>query len=188
MPMTIPTVPIQEVPLMTKLNDAPATATKTPDGWSVRFERRLNHRPEKVWSALTESEHLQHWMPCDLVGERRAGAVIALPFWPAFVTKYAIETPTLTGTIRVWDPPNIFEWTWDTDVLRFELTPTDFGTLLVFTTQLTGDHEGTAKTAAGYHACLGNLSDLLDGASVRPLLDAEVEPLEDLYRGAITPT
>jgi uncharacterized protein YndB with AHSA1/START domain len=69
------------------------------DKWVLRYERVLRHAPEKVWAALTESEHLRHWMPCDIVGERREGADLELPFWPAQVERYAIEDPVLYGKI-----------------------------------------------------------------------------------------
>ena len=68
--------------------------------WGLRYERLLRHPPDKVWAGLTESEHLEHWMPCDIVGERREGAAIELPFWPAQVERYAIENRSCTG--RSW--------------------------------------------------------------------------------------
>lgn len=96
-------------------------------------------------------------MPCDIVGGRREGADIEMPFWPPHVEKYGIQTPTLHGKIRVWDPPRVFEWTWDTDVLRWELAADDDATILTFTTWLGNDDAGAANTAAGYHACLASL-------------------------------
>ena len=110
-------------------------ATMDDEGrWTVRFERRLRHDRDKVWHAITESQHLAHWLPTDIVGERRTGARIELPFWPGHVAKYHLDPASMHGEIRVWDPPAVFEWTWDTDRLRFELTPVGEGTLLTFTT------------------------------------------------------
>jgi uncharacterized protein YndB with AHSA1/START domain len=165
-----------------------AVPQRTADGWIVRFERRLAHPREKVWRALTESEHLAHWLPCDIVGERRAGAAIELPFWPAHVERYDLgdDISRLTGEIRVWDPPSVFEWTWDTDILRWELTDLGDVTLLTFTTWLAPDDSGAAKTAAGYHACLDQLQELLDtGTTVEPLVDGDVTPLEVRYKQAV---
>ncbi len=63
---------------------------------------------------------LRHWMPCDIVGERRAGAKLELPFWPENVEGYHLEDdPVLYGEIEVWDPPRRFDWTWDGDRLSF---------------------------------------------------------------------
>ncbi len=111
-----------------------ATLLEADGRVGLRFVRHLAHPPEKVWRAITESEHLQHWMPCDIVGERRAGATVELPFWPAHVEAYDIEDPILAGEIRVWDPPSVFEWTWASDLLRWELVPDGDGTVLTLTT------------------------------------------------------
>ena len=99
--------------------------------------------------------------------------------------KYGPDLPTLQGVIRVWDPPRVLEWTWDTDVLRFELESTADGTTLTFTTRLGPDDQGAANTAAGYHACLDNLVDLLDTGSAPPLVDADVGPYEERYRSVV---
>ena len=72
--------------------------------------------------------------PCDIIGERAAGAAITLPFWPGHVEKYAIDEPTLTGRIEIWEPPRRFGWTWGGDLLIFELTAVADETDLVFTT------------------------------------------------------
>ena len=167
-------------------NRSLGTVRRAPDGWVVRFERHLAHDRQKVWRALTESEHLRHWMPCDIVGERRAGASIELPFWPPHVEKYGIDTPTLPGRIRIWEPPSVFEWTWDTDVLRWELAEASGGTKLTLTTWLAPDDAGAANTAAGYHACLTNLASLLDTGTAEPLVDADVGPWELRYREAVS--
>src|SRR5690606_25947301 len=127
-----------------------------------------------------------HWMPCDIVGERRAGATIDLPFWPDHVARYKIETPLLHGKINVWNPPSRFEWTWDTDVLRWELEEVDGGTKLTFTTWVAPDETGTVSAASGYHVCLDHLEMLLDTGSATPLIDTETGPLEARYREQIT--
>ena len=150
----------------------------------LRFVRQFAHPLERVWSAITESDQLQFWMPCDIVGERRAGAEIKLPFWPAAVEKYELEETPLTGRIEVWDPPAVFQWTWSGDILRFELNPTDGGTTLTFTTWLKApDCDGTADAAGGYHVCLDQLRALLDTGSVPSLdeSDAAARRLEPEY-------
>jgi uncharacterized protein YndB with AHSA1/START domain len=150
----------------------------------LRFVRRFDHPLEKVWAAITESDGFRAWMPCDMVGERRAGAEITLPFWPAQVEKYEIAEPVLTGRIEVWDPPRVFQWTWGGDVLRFELEPDGGATVLRFTTWLeTADAQSTVSQAAGYHVCLSELGHWLDTAVARPLPDIDhlVHDLEAAY-------
>ena len=145
----------------------------------LRYVRLLHHAPEKVWRALTESDSLRHWFPTDIVGERVAGTRLSLPFWPEGLelasTTEAIEEMGVdpasfvsAGELQVWDPPHTFEFTWTvddradlSDLLRFELEPTDDGTRLTFTTWL-GGPIGNADTATGWHVCLDELADLLD--------------------------
>ena len=155
------------------------------DRIGLRYVRRLAHPPAKVWRALTESENLRQWMPVDIVGERRAGADVDVPFWPDVAAKYEIEDTVLPGRILAWEPERVFEWRWDTDILRFELEPTGDGTTLTFVAWLIGDQpEGTEGTAAGYHVCLAQLTALLDTGSAPPFVDADPGPIQALYREA----
>ena len=152
----------------------------------LRFERHLAHPPERVWRAITDSDQLQHWLPTDIVGERRAGASIQLPFWPAVVDKYGIADHTMSGRILTWDPPHTFSWMWDRDTLIFELHPTDTGTRLVFTTWVVDTTAGVDKTAAGYHVCLDQLVALLDTDDPPPFVDQDPTHLEATYAAMIT--
>jgi len=164
-------------------DEAFATIERHDGGHLVRFERELAHPREKVWRAITESEQLVEWMPCDMIGERRAGADIALRFRPDVVERYEIEEPTLAGRIEVWDPPAVFQWWWDTDRLRFELEEIDGGTRLRLTTWLGPDGDAPAwSAAAGYHVCLALLRELLDTGSAPPLIEANPHELEGQYK------
>jgi uncharacterized protein YndB with AHSA1/START domain len=149
---------------------------------TLRYVRELSHPPDKVWAALTESEHLRAWMPIDLVGERTVGAVLTARFWPDFVAKYGIEEPDMAAEILVWDPPRTLEWRWDKDILRFDLTVCSVGTHLVFTTRIDTQEVPGHKTAAGYHLCLSCLREHLDDRALKvPLLDQKTDELEALY-------
>lgn len=164
------------------------------DRVGIRYVRRLQHPREKVWRALTRSDELRHWFPCDIVGERAAGATIQLPFWPDHVEAYGIDTPVISGRIHVWQPPAVFEWFWDTDHLRWELADDDGATVLTFTTWIgepqahgadggsPDDATGTASAGAGYHTCLDYLERTLDGDRSRSLIDANTTGLEGAYR------
>lgn len=182
---------------MTETTDARlGTVLRDGDTVGLRYERLLRHPPEKVWAALTESEHLRHWFPADIVGERRAGAEVRLPFWPESVEAAVdelqeqgvdLEDPVLPGRIHEWDPPDRFVLEWGNagaapDLLRFELTEVDGGTRLLFTTWpgIAGPH-GHAGTGAGWQVCLGELETLLDGGPSTTPSREEVEALERQY-------
>jgi uncharacterized protein YndB with AHSA1/START domain len=167
-------------------NDALGTIIRDGERRGLRFERRLAHPPEKVWRALTESDYLRHWFPADIVGQREAGATIQLPFWPDHIAKYGLDDPPLPGAIHVWDPPRVFEWSWDTDLLRFELRPVGGGTLLTFTTWLDdGSDQSLANAGAGYHVCLATMATYLDTGSAPRLVDLDVAPFERRYEAAV---
>jgi uncharacterized protein YndB with AHSA1/START domain len=159
----------------------------TRDGERVglRFVRTYPHPVERVWRALTESDQLRFWMPCDIVGERRSGAPITLPFWPGHVEKYGIDEPVLTGEIRIWERPSLFEWTWGGDVLRWELVAVEGGTELTFTTwPADPDLAGVVSTAGGYHLCLALLAALLDDDTAPAMTDVDAIAfrLEEAYK------
>ena len=140
----------------------------------LRYVRHYPHPIERVWRAITASDQLRHWMPCDIVGDRAQGAAITLPFWPGHVEKYAIDEPTLTGRIELWDPPNRFSWTWGGDLLKFELSVVDGGTELIFTTWPEDpDLAGIVNAAGGYHLCLAELALLLDTGTAPPMTEVD---------------
>ena len=155
----------------------------------LRFVRRFPHPVSRVWSAITESDQLRHWMPCDIVGERRTGADITLPFWPPQIERYQLEETALPGRIEAWEPPRLFQWTWGGDVLRFELEPDNRGTTMTFTTWLESpDRDGAASAAGGYHVCLDELTSLLDTGAAGPLIESEeaARRLQAAYAEALT--
>jgi uncharacterized protein YndB with AHSA1/START domain len=158
------------------------------DRVGLLFVRRFDHPVERVWQALTSSEELRCWFPADIVGERRQGAQIRLPFWPDHVAKYEIEQQVLTGRIEVWDPPRVFQWTWDRDILRFELEPAGGATILRFTTWPEDvTRKSLANSGSGYHVCLHALRQRLDTGTDVPLLayDALVGDLAAEYAATL---
>jgi uncharacterized protein YndB with AHSA1/START domain len=136
------------------------TLEKVDGRFFLRFERFYRHPCETVWRALIEPDSLAEWFPAAIEGERRAGAELRFVFG-------AGEGPVLTGTVRVFEPPRLLEYTWDSDILRWELTPTATGTTLVFTTSV-GQRSVAARDAAGWHGCLDNLEGALGGRKADP--------------------
>jgi uncharacterized protein YndB with AHSA1/START domain len=121
----------------------------------LRFERFYPHPREEVWAALVEPERLAHWFPAAIVGERRAGASLKFVFG-------GDEGPALDGLLRVFDPPRLLEYTWDTDVLRWELTPAPGGCTLVFSTTV-AQRSNAPRDATGWEGCLDNLEASVAG-------------------------
>lgn len=123
--------------------------------WVLRYERLLRHPPERVWRALTEAEDLAHWFPAAIEGERQAGAPLRFVFPGA-------QAEGGGGQMRVYDPPRVLEFAWQTDVLRFELSPQGAHCRLVFRYTF-DDRSVAARNGAGWHLCLERLAARIDG-------------------------
>ncbi len=121
---------------------------------ALRIERWFAHPPEKVWEAITQPEELKHWFPAAMEGERAVGSALAF--------RFEGDTPLTHGKVTAWEPPSLFEYTWEEDVLRFELRRDGDGCLMIFTNVL-ADRATAVGTAAGWHVCLDMLGGRLDG-------------------------
>lgn len=158
------------------------TVDQADDGrFALRFERRLPHPPAKVWRAITEIDHLRVWFVAILDYDRSSlafadGAALA------FVPRAAPELPTGHGHVTRFDPPRLLEYTWDSELLRWELEADGAdGCLLVFTNIV--DERGTATAVApGWHAGLDNLTALLAGHDSDRV---DWERLQDEYARAL---
>lgn len=139
-------------------------ALRIVDGRAVlRMERRLAHRPEKVWRAITEPAHLSAWYPFQVVQlEPQVGGKIVVD---------GGDGTTLDGTVTEFDPPRRFAFTEDGGAvqpreginhLHFELRPEGDGCLLVFTHTF-HDRPHAAANAAGWDVCLDAMAAALDG-------------------------
>ena len=132
----------------------------------LRFERRLAHPPEKVWRAITEPEELAHWFPARVDAELKPGAAMRFTF-----TDHDLDDTE--GEILEFDPPRLFAFRWDRDVLRFELVADGSGCRLLFTHTLGeggfwGGKRSAPRNAAGWDVCLAMLAARLDGRPPRP--------------------
>jgi uncharacterized protein YndB with AHSA1/START domain len=140
------------------------TATLDTDGTTstLRFERRLDHDPERVWRAVTEPDELRAWFPAAVIYEQRVGAPMQFDFggehgqdvWP--------------GEVLEFDPPRTFAFAWGEDVLRFAISPSDDGSLLVFTHRFEHEPGKPARDAAGWESCFAGLDALLTGTPTGP--------------------
>ncbi|WP_018680332.1 SRPBCC family protein [Actinokineospora enzanensis] len=138
----------------------------------LRFERALDHPVDKVWRAVTEPDHLARWFPATVTGDRDPGATLTFTF--------PEDAPGGTGTVTAYDPPRHFAFTWQGEQLAVTLTPSDTGTLLVFTHHF-DDRAGAASFAAGWDTCLGALADTLDGL---PVADRDWAAAHETYAAA----
>ena len=127
---------------------------------TVRHVRHFDATPEEVWAALTEPEQVTNWL-AEMTIEPRAGGRISFR-WEGGQTE--------TGEVRVFDPPQTFEYTWTEGSLshvRFELSSGPAGTVLVLEHSLIPP-DSAAGIGAGWHSHLEALEALLRGSHRAP--------------------
>lgn len=124
------------------------TTTELGDGRvALRFEARYGHPPEKVWRAITEVGQLRTWF-VEILDYDRSRLEFAPGAALVYVAKGA-EQPVGHGQVTVFEPPRQLEYTWDAEVLRWELTPDGNGCRVVFTNVVDGP-ETAAAVAPGW--------------------------------------
>lgn len=139
-----------------------AEITRDGDRWALLFTRDFPQPPAAVWAALTDPDELRQWAPYTADRPLTATGPVTL------IAIDDAEERELPGAITAAEPPALLEFTWDTDVLRWELTPEGGGTRLRLTHRM--DDAATADMmAAGWHVCLDVVELLLAGAPVGPI-------------------
>ncbi|MQS37618.1 SRPBCC family protein [Streptomyces katsurahamanus] len=148
------------------------TLTTADDGRTVlRMERHLAHPPQEVWDALTRPERLAGWFPVEMRADPRPGGTVEFHAPGA-------GGPMGAGTVTDADEPRLFAYTWDGDLLRWEIAPERQGSRLTLVHTF-GDRFGAASFASGWHGCLTVLGQLLDGERPTTMRDADGEVHEE---------
>jgi uncharacterized protein YndB with AHSA1/START domain len=145
----------------------------TGDTRTLRFSRRLEAQPARVWEALTDHERLADWLT-EATFEGRAGGQVAFDFG---------EGGVIRGTVAAWAPPRLLEYGWtfpdgQATQVRWTLEADGAGTLLTLV------HEGllpaqAAGYGAGWHAFLDRLAGRLAGTP--PAWDDRFAELQPRY-------
>jgi uncharacterized protein YndB with AHSA1/START domain len=148
------------------MDDGATNGTVAQDGEghaTIRFERHLPYPPEEVWSALSDPIRLRQWWG-DVEIEPVPGGRFDVT-WLNLTPEG--ERLTRHATITAFDPPRLLETRGDPHgVLRWELTPDEGGTWLVFTSTLDLPDEFRTRILAGWHYHLLALGHTLGGGTV----------------------
>lgn len=136
-----------------------------PDGrFALTFERLLPQPPRTVWLALTDLKHLRTWFVQVLDYDRSR-----LQFAPGAVLEFVstdAAAPTAQGHVTHFEPHRLLEYTWDEEILRWQLEPHgERGCRLRFT-NIIADLDTARAVAPGWHAGLDALGAVLDGRAV----------------------
>lgn len=141
---------------------AEVDAQASGDRWTLVFVRDVRHSPEKVWAALTDPARLAEWAP--FLADRDLGST-----GDATLTMVDGDVrEDMRASVRRAEPPTLLEYTWGTDLLRWELAPVGTGTRLTLR-HTVSDRDWVPKVAAGWHLCLVVAERLLDGQPIGPI-------------------
>jgi uncharacterized protein YndB with AHSA1/START domain len=158
---------------------APVDRVPGGDRWTLVFVRDFRHPREKVWAALTDPAQLDAWSPF------RSDRDLATT-GPATLTMVDgdTEVPMAASVLRA-EPPGLLEYTWDEDLLRWELAEVDGGTRLTLHHTVQAE-DWIPKVAAGWHVCFDVAEHLLDGDPVPVIRGQEAmnhgwQELHDAY-------
>ena len=134
---------------------AGAEVRKDEDKWTLVVVRELRHSPEKVWKALTDPASLREWAPFD--SDRSLASV-----GPVQLSTVGMPTPQISETqVTRADAPNLLEYSWGGNDLRWTLEPLGDGTRLTLWHNI--DRNFISMGAAGWHICLDVLDRLVAG-------------------------
>lgn len=167
---------------------------------TIVFTRTLPGPIERVWAYLTESEKRGKWFAAGET-EPKAGGKVEFHFLHKTLSRE--PTPerfkdmengvSFEARVLECDPPRRLAYTWpesdggDNSEVTFELTPHGDDVLLVLTHCRLGPDNMTG-TAAGWHAHLGILEDLLNDRTPRGFWTMHAKAEADYRRMLSTST
>ncbi len=142
-----------------------ADVQKDGDNWTLVLVRDLKHPPAKVWTALTDPEHLRKWAPFD--SDRSLGSVGTVQ-----LTTVGAPTAQISETkVKRADAPRLLEFNWGGKDLRWELEPSPSGTRLTLWHNI--DRGFISMGAAGWHICFDVMARLLDEQPIGRIVGAD---------------
>ena len=140
---------------MTQVQAEHGTLRGDGERCAVGFRRLYDFTAEELWAALTDPDRLGRWLANAPRFDHEVGGRVELVFGDGSGDQHA------SGRILIWDEPRVLEYEWrfpgeDDSIVRFELQPQEFGTLLVLDHRQLGRASG-AGYGAGWHAHLDAL-------------------------------
>lgn len=141
-----------------------AEVTRTPQGYVVKFDRKLAHEPGQVWEMLTDNQKIHQWFAGLQIEEPGKGGHLSFDMGGGNFEKMAITD---------FEEEKELGFEWGEDHVLFELIPENGETRLrmLETIQMLTDH--TPKDIAGWHVCLDVLEALLDKKGIERTLEWE---------------
>jgi uncharacterized protein YndB with AHSA1/START domain len=153
--------------------------------YTLGFERRLAHAPEKVWRMLTERALIKQWFPTDIEGEWTVGAPLRFTFLNG--EGEGVPDEDMRGKVLTVDAPTLLEFTWGKHFIRAEVVADGDGSTLIFSATVDDPTFG-ARDASGWEMSLENLESMLQGAAALKFAWENWLPKFRRYVGKYEPT
>lgn len=131
------------------------TTTIQPSGDKVivQMEREFPYEIDLVWAMLADNRQLKKWFPELSIETLEEGGKILFD-----MTGGEYEEMTITSLSE----PNVIEYTWDKDLVRFDLTPTaSASTHMIFKETIETVTNHTPRDITGWHICLDAIEAIL---------------------------
>lgn len=123
----------------------------------AEFHRDFPYPVTKVWEMLTDNDQLVKWFSELKIQELAEGGKLLFDMGDG-----SYEEMTITE-VKI---PTVWEFTWDENLVRFNLSENPTGTHLVLKEYIKEVTEHTARDIAGWHVCLDVIGMLLADESI----------------------
>ncbi|MCW6659416.1 SRPBCC domain-containing protein [Aerococcaceae bacterium NML191292] len=138
-------------------------------GLTVQFSGEFDAEIETVWQMLTDNAQIQRWFPELEIKTLEPGGTLHFNYQDGGNEEMMILDV---------EAPRYLSFTWDINIITFELVATEISkTLLVFTEWLSEVNDHSPKDLTGWMICLQNIAALIEG---KELEDRE-EKFHELY-------
>jgi len=152
--------------------------------FSLRFDRRLDHSPARVWSAITDPQEASKWMhPFPVKIDLRVGG-----HWEAWFE--GADVPWCPGVIVRLEPERLLAYVWDYSIVEWRLEPDGAGCRYTYRIHGTPEPPPGAdwtqeSAAAGWHEGVDRFAAYLDGVGVDAAQQQSWAGLVPAYRARI---
>ena len=138
----------------------PVTLAAAGNEWDLIVDRVVPHPPARVWTALTDPDHLAQWGPFETERPLTSTGPVRL------TTRDSGEAKPSDERVLAVEPETLVEYSWGSDVLRWEVHPHEDGARLVLRHRFP-DRAEAPSYAAGWQLCLQSLAELLGNGATR---------------------
>ncbi|MGH8049366.1 MAG: SRPBCC domain-containing protein [Methylococcales bacterium] len=147
------------------------------------FVKQFRHSAEKLWRLLTEPEYHREWAPFE--SDRNLSTLGTAKL---IMIDRDVEMK-FDANVNQSNGSELLEYTWGTDVLRWELRNTSEGCCLTLH-HTTSARDWVPKVAAGWHICLDVANYFLDGNPMGRIVGEDAKKhgwteLHDAYAAAL---